>query len=63
MRTMSNDLYDHFMKEKSNPLFTEISNIVRDKIWHESIDFDISQKWLKTEDKIFIQLYYLLRYT
>lgn len=60
---MSNDLYDHFMKEKSNPLFTEISNIVRDKIWHESIDFDISQKWLKTEDKIFIQLYYLLRYT
>ena len=63
MSTMPNDLYDHFMKEKSNPLFTEISNIVRDKIWHESIDFDISQKWLKTEDKIFIQLYYLLRYT
>ena len=59
---MPNDLYDQFMKEKSNPIFTEIINIVRDKIWHESIDFTISQEWLKTEDKLFLELYYLLRY-
>ena len=60
---MPNDLYDQFMKEKSNPLFIEVSNIVRYNVWAESIDFVMSQKWLKTEDKLFIKLYYLLRYT
>ena len=59
---MPYDLYDHFMKEKSNPLFIEVSNIVRDNVWDESIDFVMSQNWLKTEDKLFIELYYLLRY-
>ena len=59
---MPNDLYDLFMKEKSNPLFIEVSNIVRDNVWVESIDFVMSQNWLKTEDKLFIELYYLLRY-
>ena len=51
---MPNDLYDLFMKEKSNPLFIEVSNIVRDNVWAESIDFVMSQNWLKTEDKLFI---------
>ena len=51
---MPYDLYDHFMKEKSNPLFSEISDIIRDEIWAESIDFVMSQNWLKTEDKLFI---------
>ena len=51
---MPYDLYDHFMKEKSNPLFREISDIIRDEIWAESIDFVMSQNWLKTEDKLFI---------
>lgn len=60
---MPNDLYDQFMKEKSNPLFIEVSNIVRDNVWAESIDFVMSQKLLKTEDKLFIELYYILRYT
>ncbi len=59
---MPYDLYDHFMKEKSNPLFIEVSNIVRDNVWDESIDFVMSQNWLKTEDKLFIELYHLLRY-
>ena len=60
---MPHDLYDQFIKEKSNPEFIEISNIVRDKLWYESIDFVMSQKWLKTEDKLLLELYYLLRYT
>jgi len=59
---MPYDLYDHFMKEKNNPLFIEVSNIIKDNVWAESIDFVMSQKWLKTEDKIFIELYCLLRY-
>ena len=59
---MPNDLYDQFIKEKSNPLFIEVSNIVRDNVWAESIDFVMSQNWLKTEDNLFIELYSLFRY-
>ena len=59
---MPNDLYDKNKKKKSNPLFIEVSNIVRDNVWAESIDFVMSQNWLKTEDKLFIELYHLLRY-
>ena len=44
---MPNDLYDQFMKEKSNPLFIEVSNIVRDNVWAESIDFKMFSLFLK----------------
>ena len=59
---MPYDLYDYFLKQKNKPIFREISNIVRQNIWHESADFVISQEWIKTEDRIFYELYYYLRY-
>lgn len=59
---MPNDLYDNFLKERDRPIFSEITNKVRQKIWCDSINFIISQNWMNTEDRIFIELYYYLRY-
>ena len=59
---MAYDYYEYLKKQRENDDFTEVTDIVRQKIWGESIDFEISQAWLKIEDKIRIRLYYYLRY-
>ena len=59
---MPYDYYDYLKKQRENDDFTEVTDIVRKKIWNDSIDFKISQGWLKIEDKIRIRLYYYLRY-
>lgn len=59
---MAYDYYEYLKKQRENDDFTEVTDIVRKKIWNDSIDFKISQAWLKIEDKIRIRLYYYLRY-
>ena len=60
---MPYDYYDQLKDERNSDEYTEINDIVREKIWNESINFIISLEWMMMEDKIGIQLYYLLRYT
>lgn len=59
---MPYDLYDYFLKQRRNPDFTEVADMVRQNIWGESISFMASLEWMKTEDRILIELYYYLRY-
>ncbi len=59
---MPYDYYEYFTKERNNEIFTEISEKIRQKLWNDSFDFRLSQKWLKIEDKIRIRLYLPLRY-
>ena len=49
---MPYDYYDYFLKQRNNPIFTETSNIVRQKLWRESFDIITSQDWEDITDKI-----------
>jgi len=60
---MPYDYYEYLKKQRENDDFTQVTDIVRQKIWSESIGFKISQEWLKIEDKIRIKVYLFLRYT
>jgi len=59
---MPYDYYEYLKKQRDSDDFIQITDIVRQKIWSESINFRISQEWLKIEDKIRIKLYLTLRY-
>ena len=58
---MPYDYYEYLKKQRENDDFTQVTDIVRQKIWSESIGFKISQEWLKIEDKIRIKMYLFLR--
>ena len=60
---MPYDYHEYLKKQRENDDFTQVTDIVRQKIWSESIGFKISQEWLKIEDKIRIKMYLFLRYT
>ena len=49
---MPYDYYDHFLKKRKHPLFSETTNIVREKFWRETYDVVESQEWEETTDKI-----------
>lgn len=49
---MPYDYYEHFMKERNNPVFTETTHVVRQKFWRESYNVVESQEWEETSDKI-----------
>ena len=49
---MPYDYYDEFLKQRNHPLFTETSNIVRQKFWREPFDVVESQKWEDITEKI-----------
>ena len=49
---MPYDYYDLFIKKRNNPVFTEVSNIVRQKLWRESFDVVKSQEWEDITEKI-----------
>lgn len=59
---MPYDYYEYLKKQRDSDEYIEINDIVRQKIWSESIEFKARQKWLKIEDKIRIKLYLYLRY-
>jgi hypothetical protein len=49
---MPYDYYDFFVKQRNNRVFTETSNIVRQKIWRESFDVVKSQEWEELTERI-----------
>lgn len=60
---MPYDYYDYFKKENSNENYLETTEIVRQKIWNETINFKKSQEWMNMEDKLLIKLYRRLKYS
>ena len=61
--TMPYDYYEYLKKQRENEQYKETSELVRQNLWSETINFKLSQEWLDIEDKILIMLYQLLRYT
>jgi hypothetical protein len=59
---MPYDYYDYFIKQRQNEKFIETTELVRQNLWSETINFKQSQRWINTEDKILIELYETLRY-
>ena len=60
---MPYDYYDYFKKQQQNKIFTDVTEIVRQNIWSETINFRQSQQWIAMEDKLFNELYNNLRYS
>lgn len=46
------DYYDLFLKKRNNRVYTEISDIVRQKVWRDSFDVVKSQEWEDITDRI-----------
>ena len=60
---MPYDYYDYLKKQRENEQYIESSELVRQNLWSETINFKQSQKWMHIEDKILIRLYRRLRYS
>jgi len=60
---MPYDYYEYLKKQRDSEEYTETSELVRQNLWNETIDFKLLQEWTCVEDKILISLYLLLRYT
>ena len=60
---MPYDYYDLLKKQRESEQYTETSDLVRQNLWNESINFKLSQRWIRMEDKILIRLYRKLRYS
>lgn len=59
---MPYDYYEILKEQRDSKEYTEISDVIRQNVWNDSIDFQMSLEWMKTEDKIRNRLYLLLRY-
>ena len=60
--TMPYDYYEYLKKQRENEQYKETSELVRQNLWSETINFKVSQDWIAIEDRILIRLYLLLRY-
>jgi chemotaxis methyl-accepting protein methylase len=60
---MPYDYYEYFKKQRSNKEYSETTELVRQNLWSETINFRQSQSWISIEDKILIKLYSNLRYS
>ncbi|WP_405265217.1 hypothetical protein [Methanobrevibacter sp.] len=60
---MPYDYYEYLKKQRENKEYMETSELVRQNLWSETINFKLSQEWLDIEDRILIMLYQRLRYT
>ena len=60
---MPYDYYEFLKKQRESDEYTQTSDLVRQNLWSESINFKLSQRWLRVEDKILIRLYRILKYT
>ncbi len=58
---MPYDYYDYFTKQRQNKIFTETTELVRQNLWNETINFRLSQRWIIMEDILFNRLYRRLR--
>lgn len=60
---MPYDFYDYFLVQRDDENFTEITNIIRQKLWRDTYDVVEAQQWLSMEERIMLKLYYNLRNT
>jgi len=60
---MPYDYYEYFKKQRSNKEYSETTELVRQNLWSETINFRQSQSWISIEDKILMKLYSNLRYS
>ncbi|WP_462315128.1 hypothetical protein [Methanobrevibacter sp.] len=60
---MPYDYYEYLKKQRESEEYTETSELVRQKLWSETINFKLSQKWMRIEDMILVKLYLRLRYS
>lgn len=60
---MPYDYYEYLKEERGSDEYTETTDLVRKKLWSETINFRLSRDWLRVEDKILIKLYRRLRYS
>ena len=54
---MPYDYYEYFKKQRENNIFIETSELVRQNLWSETINFRLSNEWISIEDKLLIKLY------
>ena len=60
---MPYDYYEYLKKQRESEEYTETSELVRQKLWSETINFKLSQKWMRIEGMILVKLYLRLRYS
>ena len=60
---MPYDYYEYLKKQRESEEYTETSELVRQKLWSETINFKLSQKWMHIEDMILVKLYLRLTYS
>lgn len=60
---MPHDYYDYFKKQSQNDEYTETTDLVREKIWNETIEYILAHEWRMMEEQLLIELYLLLRNT
>ena len=60
---MPYDYYKYLKKQQENESYKKTSDLVRENMWSETINFKLSQKWMHIEDKILFRLYRQLRYS
>jgi hypothetical protein len=60
---MPYDYYEYLKKQRDNEEYIGTDELVRQNLWSETVNFKLSQKWLKIEDIILIKLYRNLRYS
>ena len=59
---MPYDYYVYMKKQRDSDEYIETSDLVRQNFWSESFNFNLSNVWLRIEDRILIRLYRYLRY-
>ena len=60
---MPYEYFEILKKQNENEQYIETTELVRQNLWSETINFRQSLDWIKMEEKILIKLYNFLRYT
>ena len=60
---MPYDYFEILKKQNENEQYIETTELVRQNLWSETINFRQSLDWIKMEEKILIKLYNFLRDT
>ena len=59
---MVNDYFEYFLKRNENEDYIEVYEIVRQKIWRETINEIMSEEWIGIEDRMRRNLFWYLMY-
>lgn len=59
---MVNDYFEYFLKRNENEDFIEVYEIVRQKIWRETINEIMSEEWIGIDEKMRRNLFWYLMY-